>query len=77
MRKNKEKKEFKGEEAMRLEKWEGGSHIRLMKSGWFLKEDFGNNWGDGEGRMGVLNISDKWGLMGKKRIQGCEGHVNK
>ncbi len=39
MRKNKEEREFKGEEAMRLEKWEGGLHIRLMKSGWLLKED--------------------------------------
>lgn len=48
-----------------------------MKSHWLLNEDFGNNWGDGGRRMGVLNISDKWGLMGKKGIQGCEGHVDK
>ncbi len=48
-----------------------------MKGGWLLKEDFGNNWGDGEKKMGVLNISNKWGLMGEKEIQGCEGHVDK
>jgi hypothetical protein len=36
-----------------------------------------HNLRDEKGKMGILNISDKWALMGKKGKQGCESHVDK